>query len=85
MAPKGLYSINEPSDSSASATKYSPVPRWAFEPEALMVPPIAKEGSAPQACRATVSIEDVVVLPCVPATAMLIDSLISKASACARV
>jgi hypothetical protein len=38
-----------------------------------MVPPIAKDGSAPHACKATVSIEDVVVLPCVPATAMLID------------
>ena len=85
MAPKGLYSINEPSDSSASATKYLPVPLCAFEPDALIVPPIAKEGSAPQACRATVSMEEVVVFPCVPATAILIDSLISKASACARV
>ena len=57
MAANGWYSTNEPSDSSASATKISPVPRCAFEPDAVIVPPIAKEGSAAQACRATASIE----------------------------
>ena len=49
MAAKGWYSINEPSDSSASATKISPVPRWALEPEAVIVPPMAKDGSAAHA------------------------------------
>ena len=63
IAASGWYSTNEPSDSSASATKKSPVPRWALEPEAVSVPPIAKEGSAPHACSATVIIEEVVVLP----------------------
>ena len=85
MAANGWYSINEPSDSSASATNISPVPRWALEPEAVIVPPIAKDGSAAHACRATANIEDVVVFPCVPATAMLFDSDIKTASAAARV
>ena len=85
MAANGWYSTNEPSDSSASATKISPVPRCAFEPDAVIVPPIAKEGSAAQACRATASIEEVVVFPCVPATATLFDSDINIASAAALV
>ena len=46
---------------------------------------MAKEGSSPHACNATVSIEDVVVFPCVPATATLRESDIKVASACARV
>ena len=77
--------MKEPSDSSASATKISPVPRWAFEPEAVMVPPIANEGSAPHACNATANMDDVVVFPCVPATAMLVESDIRIESAAARV
>ena len=85
MAANGWYSINEPSDSSASATKISPVPRWALDPEAVIVPPIAKDGSAPHACNATANIEDVVVFPCVPATATLFDSDINTANAPARV
>ena len=47
--------------SSASTTKASPVPRWAFEPESCSSLPIAKDGSTPHACRMTVSIEVVVV------------------------
>ena len=85
MAANGWYSIKEPSDSSASATKISPVPRCAFDPDAVIVPPIAKEGSAPHACKATASIDDVVVLPCVPATATLFDSDINTDKAPARV
>ena len=85
MAAKGWYSINEPSDSSASATKISPVPRWALEPEAVIVPPIAKDGSAAHACSATANMEDVVVFPCVPATATLFESDIRTANAAARV
>ena len=46
-----------------------PLPSWALEPVTLRSPPIANDGSAPQCCSATVSIEVVVVLPCVPATA----------------
>ncbi len=41
--------------------------RWS--PDSLSSPPIANDGSAPQCWRATVSIDVVVVLPCVPATA----------------
>ena len=61
------------------------MPRWAFEPDAVIVPPIANEGSAPQACNATANIDDVVVFPWVPATAMLVDSDIKIESAAARV
>ncbi|CAB5055914.1 unannotated protein [freshwater metagenome] len=50
-----------------------------------MVPPIAKDGSSAQACKATASIEDVVVLPWVPATAIDLDSDIKIAKAAARV
>ena len=50
----------------------------------MIVPPIAKEGSAPVACSATVSIDEVVVFPCVPATAILLDSDINSANAVAR-
>ena len=55
--------MKEPSDSSASATKKLPVPRCALEPDAVRVPPMAKDGSTPHACSATVIIEDVVVFP----------------------
>ena len=85
IAANGLYSTKDPSDSSASATKISPVPRWALEPEAISVPPIAKDGSTPHACNATVIIEEVVVFPCVPATAMLMEPFIKRESAWARV
>ena len=40
--------MNEPSDSSASAIKNFPVPLCALAPDAVKVPPIAKEGSTPQ-------------------------------------
>ena len=49
------------------------------------MPPIAKDGSTPALCIATVAIEEVVVLPWVPATAIEIDSDIKSASAAARV
>ena len=45
---------------------------------------MANDGSTPQACTATVSIEVVEVLPCVPATAMLRRPAITAASATAR-
>ena len=69
MPAKAGSARNAPSLSSASATKSLPVPRWALLPLSLSSLPIANDGSAPQCCSATVSIEVVVVLPCVPATA----------------
>ena len=49
-----------------------------------MVPPIAKDGSSPADCNATVNIAVVVVFPCVPAIAMELFSFKSQASALAR-
>ena len=43
---------------------------YTFEDQRMLLLPMAKDGSAPQCCSATVSIDVVVVLPCVPATAM---------------
>ena len=45
---------------------------------------MAKDGSTPQACTATVSIDVVEVLPCVPATATLRRPAMTAASATAR-
>ena len=67
-AMSGLYSSSEPSLSSASATKQSPLPWWALVPASPRSPPTANDGSNPQCCRATISIEVVVVLPWVPVT-----------------
>ncbi len=67
-ATSGLYSSSEPSLSSASATKQSPLPWWALVPASPRSPPTAKDGSKPQCCRATISIEVVVVFPWVPVT-----------------
>ena len=47
-------------------------------------PPTAKDGSIPQACSATVSIEVVVVLPLAPATATRREPAIVAARAWAR-
>ena len=84
IAPVGLYERKEPSDSSASATKISPLPRWALVPELFIIPPIAKEGSRPALWSATVSIAVVVVFPWVPATATDLFPCITSASASAR-
>ena len=84
IAPLGLYAKNDPSDSSASAMKTDPLPLCALVPAVLIVPPIANDGSSPADCNATVSIAVVVVLPCVPATAIEVKPDISQASAWAR-
>src|SRR4051795_7701635 len=84
MAPNGASSRKDRSLSSASATKMSPSPECALLPDSLRSPPMAKDGSAPQACTATVSIEVVEVLPCVPATATLRRPAMTAASATAR-
>ena len=47
-------------------------------------PPIANDGSSPQCCSATVSIDVVEVLPAVPVTAASRRPAVSAASACAR-
>ena len=53
-------------------------------PAEFIVPPIAKEGSSPADCKATVSMAVVVVLPCVPAIAIEVDSVNSHERAVAR-
>ncbi|CAB4585493.1 unannotated protein [freshwater metagenome] len=63
IAPFGLYAKNDPSDSSASAINTDPLPLCAFVPAVLIVPPIAKDGSSPADCKATVSMAVVVVFP----------------------
>ena len=64
----GVYSSSEPSLSSASATKQSPLPWWALVPASPRSPPTANDGSNPLCCKATMSIDVVVVLPWVPVT-----------------
>ena len=83
-ATSGLYSSSEPSLSSASATKTSPLPWWALVPASPRSPPTAKDGSNPVCCRATISIEVVVVLPCVPVTMRVRRPAISLASTAGR-
>src|ERR671913_459335 len=61
----------------------SPVPWWAFEPASEISPPITNDGSCPACCRITVMIEVVVVLPWVPATAIVRRSVIAAARASA--
>ena len=70
----GAYFRKEPSDSSASATNQassSVRPSRALVPRAAMRAPTAKDGSAPAASSITAIIELVVVLPWVPATAIV--------------
>ena len=71
----------ERSDSSASATRAEPLPRWAPVPRARTIPPMAKEGSAPASVRASASMPEVVVLPCAPATATKSKPRAARASA----
>jgi hypothetical protein len=57
-----------PSDSSASTIIHLPLPRRAFEPHSLMMPPVITVGSSPPALKRCAMSEVVVVLPCVPVT-----------------
>src|SRR5215471_7690397 len=75
---------NEPSLSSASATKSGPPPSAAPDPVAARMPPMTYPGSAPVSRSTVVIIDVVVVLPCVPVTAMTRRPNISEASAPAR-
>ena len=64
----------ERSDSSASTTSHSPAPQPALEPlpvGVLSSPPTSQLGSIPHARRMWTAMLVVVVLPCVPATAIV--------------
>ncbi len=74
----------EPSLSSASATITSPFPRRALLPMLPSFPPITTVGSSPPWARRVAIIEVVVVLPCMPETAMENFILRSSASISAR-
>ncbi|MNR13797.1 hypothetical protein D3C85_1302250 [compost metagenome] len=74
----------EASDSSASATRYSPLPRRALVPAAVSLPPITKVGSRLAAPSTDAVRLVVVVLPWVPAIAMPCLKRISSASIIAR-
>ena len=80
----GESSRNVPSLSSASATKRSPRPSRALLPRAWTLPPITTVGSSRARARIAAMSEVVVVLPCVPATAMPHFMRISSASISAR-
>ncbi|CFN59180.1 Uncharacterised protein [Bordetella pertussis] len=84
MAITGSRFRNEASDSSASTTMYSPWPRRALAPAEVSRPPITKVGSRPPAASTLATRLVVVVLPCVPATAMPRFRRISSASITAR-
>ena len=75
---------NEASLSSASATKYCPLPNLALVPAAVSLPPITKVGSKPAAPRIDAVKLVVVVLPCVPAMAIPSRKRISSANIMAR-
>ena len=72
------------SDSSASTTSQSPLPHAAFVPVVDSVPPMTYAGSRPQPSSAWATIEDVVVFPWAPATAIVRFSRVSSASRSAR-
>jgi len=84
MARMGDSLRNERSLSSASATRYCELPRRAFEPRASTRPPTTTVGSRPPAARTEATMDVVVVLPCIPATAMPYFRRISSASISAR-
>ena len=83
-ATSGVYSSSDPSLSSASATNTAPLPWWALVPASPSSPPTANDGSSPLCCSATINIEVVVVLPCVPVTNRVWCPAISFASTTGR-
>ena len=80
----GVRCKKEASDSSASATIYSPVPKRALALAASNLPPITNVGSIPASAKMLAIKLVVVVLPCVPATAMPCLKRISSANIMAR-
>ena len=84
-ATVGISRRNDPSDSSASATRYSPRPRRALaSPSEFTRPPMTAVGSSPPAIITVEIIVVVVVLPCEPATATEYFIRISSPSISAR-
>ena len=75
---------NERSDSSASTTSQSPVPQPAFVPVVRSSPPMTYDGSQPARMSACAAIDAVVVLPCVPAIAIVRRSRDSSPSSSPR-
>src|SRR5512141_278019 len=75
---------NEPSLSSASATRNSPCPSFALDPRLFSFPPTTAVGSQPAVASTVATIEVVVVFPCVPAIAMPYFIRINSASISAR-
>jgi hypothetical protein len=84
MATVGDSFRNERSDSSASATMKSPRPRRAPEPSTPSRPPTTTVGSRPPLSRIIATIDVVVVLPWLPATATPYFRRMSSASISAR-
>src|SRR5678815_4826525 len=83
-ASTGARYKNDASDSSASTTMNSPLPNFACEPAASSRPPITKVGSMSASASTLATRLVVVVLPCVPATAMPCFKRINSASIIAR-
>ena len=83
-ASTGCRTRNDASDSSASATRNSPLPRRACASAASSRPPMTKVGSRPPSASTLATRLVVVVLPCVPAIAMPCFRRISSASISAR-
>ncbi len=83
-ASTGCSTRNEASDSSASATRNSPLPSRALASAETSLPPMTNVGSRPPSASTLAIRLVVVVLPCVPATAMPCLSRISSASISAR-
>ena len=81
----GCSSKNEPSDSSLSVMNQFPPPARALLPVSTRTPPTATVGSSPPRSKMVASIAVVVVLPCVPATAISRWPWVSRANICPRV
>src|SRR5712675_2132016 len=84
IAIMGCRCRKEASLSSASATRYRPAPSRALLAALLSRPPITKVGSSPPSARMLATRLVVVVLPCVPATAIDWRKRISSPSISAR-
>ena len=76
--------MKDASLSSASATRYSPAPRRAFDAALFSRPPMTNVGSSPPSASTLATRLVVVVLPCVPATAIEYRKRISSPSISAR-
>ncbi len=83
-ATLGASFSSERSDSSASTTSHSPAPQPALDPVDRTSPPTRYAGSSPQPRSAWTTMLDVVVLPCVPVTAIVGRSRVISPSRSAR-